>query len=266
MMTQTKTNNTTVGIAGMGAIGRTIAKALIAGIDGYTLKMASELTPPAGFDIPFVDFETLCAECDLIIEALPPRVVPELYTHVAKHKRDIIMVSTSAYLIYPEIKEMHEKAGSKVILPSGALCGLDGVTALAQMGIKSAMIATTKPPKGLAGAPHIIENDIDLDSITEKTKLFGGYAVEAAKAFPANVNVAATLSLAGLGKNKTWVEVWADPAASGNSHEIKVIGGYSTITAKIENTPDPANPKSSMLTAQSIISILRKLSEPLAVM
>jgi aspartate dehydrogenase len=110
-----------------------------------------------------------------------------------------------------------------------------------------------------------VENAIDLNSITEKTKLFGGYALEAAKAFPANVNVAATLSLAGIGADKTWVEVWADPAALGNSHEIRVIGGYSTITAKVENTPDPANPKSSMITAQSVISLLKNLHEPFAV-
>ena len=265
-MTQHTKTPLKVGIAGLGAIGSAVADALINGIDGYVLQGAAELNPPDEIDVTIMDFDALCASCDFIIEALPPHIVPKLYESVAKYKRDMIMVSTSAYLIYPEIKALHDAAGSKVILPSGALCGLDGVTALAQMGIKSATIASTKPPKGLAGAPYIIDNDIDIHAITEKTKIFSGYAMDAAKAFPANVNVAATLSLAGLGGNKTWVEVWADPAASGNSHEIKVIGGFSTITTKIENTPDPNNPKSSKLTAQSIISILRKLSEPLAVM
>jgi aspartate dehydrogenase len=260
----------TIGIAGLGAIGGAVAKALIQGIDGLELVCASEPNPPAWFKGDIVDFETLAARCDMVIEALPPKLVPELARAVFANDRDFMVVSSSSLIVYPEILAAHRAAqmnGSKgrIIVPSGALIAIDGVHALKQMGIKSAMIATTKPPKGYAGAPFVVENAIDLNSITEKTKLFGGYALEAAKAFPANVNVAATLSLAGIGADKTWVEVWADPAALGNSHEIRVIGGYSTITAKVENTPDPANPKSSMITAQSVISLLKNLHEPFAV-
>lgn len=255
-----------IGIAGMGAIGRAVARALTKGIDGYSLHRASDEQPSDEFAVPYVDFETLARECDLIIEALPPAIVPELIKHVFAYEKDLILISSSALLMFPEILTQKEAKNSRIIVPSGALCGLDGVSSLKQMGIKSARIATTKPPRGYKGAPYVTQQNIDLDSITEKTKIFAGYATEAAKAFPANVNVAATLSLAGIGAEKTWVEVWADPAANGNSHAIEVIGGYSQINATVTNTPDPANPKSSMLAAQSIVSILKKMSEPLVVL
>lgn len=256
----------TVGIAGMGAIGRAVARALVQGIDGYQLHAASDVNPPEEFkDLAYLDFETLCASCDLIIEALPPAIVPELTPHIFAHGKDAILISSSALLLHPEILAQSEGTKSRIIVPSGALSGLDGVSALMQMGIKSASIATTKKPMGYDGAPYIVENNIDLKSITDKQMIFKGSALEASKAFPANINVAATLSLAGIGPEETQVEIWADPEIGGNTHEIKVIGEFSTITGRVENTPDPANPKSSMLAAQSIISVLKKLSAPMVV-
>lgn len=255
-----------IGIAGMGAIGSVVAQALVDGIEGYKLTCVSDLEPSDKFDISYVDLSTLVERCDIIVEALPPKAVPELSTLALDHGKDLIVISSSALLMFPEILERHKVSDGRIIVPSGALCGLDGVSALKQMGIKSARIASTKPPLGYSGAPYIVEQNIDLDGITEKTKIFAGYATEAAKAFPANVNVAATLSLAGIGPEKTWVEVWADPAANGNSHAIEVIGGYSQINATVTNTPDPNNPKSSMLAAQSIISILKKTTEPFVIL
>ena len=250
----------------MGAIGAAVARALIDGIDGYALTCISDLETRDEFEIPNADIETLVERCDLIVEALPPKAVPELTQIAFAKSKDLILISSSALLMFPEILAQHKTSNSRIIVPSGALVGIDGVSALKQMGIKSARIASTKPPRGYKGAPYVVQENIDLEAITEKTKIFAGYATEAAKAFPANVNVAATLSLAGIGPDKTWVEVWADPAANGNSHAIEVIGGYSQINATVTNTPDPSNPKSSMLAAQSIISILKKTTEPLAIL
>ncbi len=270
-----------IGIAGMGAIGSAVARALIEGIEGYALTHASDLSPPplesllpppshSSTTMPpqfnYVKFNDLAKACDLIIEALPPTAVPALTDEVFSHGKDLILISSCALLMFPEILTHPRRKNSRIIVPSGALIGLDGVSSLAQMGIKSARIASTKPPRGLAGAPHITAQNINLESITQKTMLFSGNALEAAKAFPANVNVAATLSLAGIGPENTQVEVWADPEAVGNSHKIEVIGEFSRMTARVENTPDPANPKSSMLAAQSIISILKKMSAPLVVL
>ncbi len=259
---------TTIGIAGLGAIGSAVAKTLTqgAGIKGFELIAASETTPSEKFDIPTLSFSELAERCDLIIECLPPEVTPELVKTVLKAGKDLIIISSSALIIHPEILDNHDPEKSRIIVPSGALIGIDGVSSLKHLGIKSASIASTKKPMGFADAPYITQNNIDLAAITEKTCLFKGNALEAATGFPANVNVAATLSLAGIGAERTQVEIWADPNIIGNGHKITVQGEFSTIIASVESTPDPANPKSSMLAAQSIVATLRTLSDPLVVL
>ena len=249
-----------VGIAGVGAIGSAVVRALEAGIDGFKLECISD---PKSEDS--VDFNELVERSDLIIECLPAHIVPQLANQVFASNKDIIFISSAALLVYPEIIEQLEQSQSRAYLPSGALCGLDGVLAMKEMGIKSAKIATTKPPMGFACAPFIVANNIDLTQIKEKTMIFKGNALEASKGFPANINVAATLSLAGVGAVDTRVEIWADPEASGNTHEITVNSEYSTMTSKIENMPDPANPKSSVLAAQSIVAALRNMSNALVI-
>lgn len=254
-----------VGIAGVGAIGGAVAKALVNGIKGFQLHMVSDPNVQNTHDVPNVDFETLSNHCDLIIECLPAHFVSELARYAYKANADIIYISSAALLLSPEILENAKKSSTRSYLPSGALCGLDGVRAMREMGINSAKIASTKPPFGFSNAPYIIENKITLSDIKEKTRLFTGNAYDAAKGFPANVNVAATLSLAGIGAEKTVVEIWADPSATGNVHEISVKSDYSALSTKIENQPDPKNPKSSVLAAQSIVATLRNMHNALTI-
>jgi aspartate dehydrogenase len=257
--------NRKVGIAGVGAIGSAVARALTKGIPGFDFICASDIKPSSEFNIPYVSFEDLAQKCDLIVEALPPAVVPSLTEQVFKYNKDLILISSCSLLMFPAILDQRKASNSRIMVPSGALTGFDGVSSLAQLGIKTARIASSKPPMGYGGAPYVIENKIDLSTITTKQRLFKGNALEAAKGFPANVNVAATLSLAGIGAERTEVEIWADPTATGNSHEIEVIGEFSTIRASVANAPDPANPKSSMLAAQSIVSLLKNMTAPVAV-
>jgi len=257
---------TKIGIAGTGAIGSTVARALLEGINGFELTCASDINPSDEFDIPYVDFAVLAEQSDIIIECLPSEIVSALTDEAFPRGRDMILISSSALLIHPSILERHKKSDSRIIVPSGALTGLDGVKALMHSGIKTATIISTKKPTGFSGAPYVSQEQIDLTCITEKTRLFKGNALEAAKGFPANVNVAATLSLAGIGPQRTEVEIWADPDAKGNRHEIIVTGAFSTIKACVDNLPDPANPRTSILAAHSIISVLKGLSAPLVVL
>ncbi|MGB4056992.1 MAG: aspartate dehydrogenase domain-containing protein [Alphaproteobacteria bacterium] len=257
-----------IGIAGLGAIGGAVARALTTGdgICDMTLEAVSDVRPDAPtFGAPNVTFEDLAARCDLVVECLPPDAVPSLTKAVLPKNREMILISASALLLHPEIMDHLRVSKGRILVPSGALAGIDGVRAMAQIGIKKARIATTKKPIGFTGAPFIMNNNIDLSRIDKKRLLFSGNALEAAKGFPANINVAVTLSLAGIGPEKTAVEIWADPLAKGNIHEIEVQSTYSTITARVENQPDPANPKSSMLAAQSIVALLRGMTEPLVV-
>lgn len=253
-----------IGIAGCGALGRIVAKALTQGLDGYRLIGISDLTP-VPFNVPMMSFSELAEASDIVIECLPASAVSALASEVLSRGKILIAISSAALMIYPEIFDMAQKSKGRILIPSGAIAGLDGIMALSVHGIETALIASTKPPKGFTGAPWVIQHKIELDLITEKTLIFAGSAREAALAFPANVNVAATLSLAGIGPDKTKVEVWADPKAPGNSHEITVKGKHSTLHLRVDNTPDPANPKSSLLAGYSLISCLKKLNQSVTV-
>tara|TARA_B100000780_G_C21120213_1_gene453680 strand:+ start:2390 stop:3166 length:777 start_codon:yes stop_codon:yes gene_type:complete len=255
-----------VGVAGIGAIGTSVCNALIDGITGYELHAISDVQDKPEWNVPNLNFQDMAQKCDLIIECLPPDIVPKLCTPVLQQGKELMIISSCALLMYPDILKTHELSTSRIIVPSGALIGLDGVNALKNIGIKKAKIVSTKPPMGFSTAPYVDENDIDLSSIKEKTMLFSGNALEASKGFPANVNVAATLSLAGIGAMKTQVEIWADPQTGFNSHEIQVESEFSQITAKVQNSPDPANPKTSVLAAQSIIATLRGFTNEFVVL
>jgi aspartate dehydrogenase len=259
--------NIKVGIAGLGAIGCAVAKALTndIGIENCTLHAVSDPEPKSDFGVQNVSFEDLTDQCDLIIECLPAHIVPQLAEVCTSKNKDVIFISSAALLLYPQVVENLKRSDAKAYLPSGALCGLDGVKAMREMGIESVKIATTKPPNGLKGAPHIENNAIDLSTIDKKTCVFEGNALQASEGFPANINVAATLSLAGIGAYHTMVEIWADPDAKGNAHEITVSSKYSTINARVENMPDPMNPKSSVLAAQSIVACLRNMNSALVI-
>ena len=120
-----------------------------------------------------------------------------------------------------------------------------------------ATLTTRKPPKGLSGAPYLVQQGIDVDNLTEPKVVFEGNALEAVKAFPANVNVAAALSLAGIGPVETRVRVIADPRATSNSHEVVAEGAFGRLQAMTENMPSPRNPKSSYLASLSACAELR---------
>jgi aspartate dehydrogenase len=259
--------NIKIGIAGTGAIGSAVARALLQGIDGFTLTAVSDLKSSGTLPVPYVSFGELSKSCDLIIEALPPSAVPDLTKHVFADQKNLVLISSCALILFPEILDTHKDTHSRIFVPSGALAGMDGLKAMREMGITECRIASTKHPRGFSTAPYVIQNAIDMDSIDTKTLIFSGNALEAARAFPANVNVAATLSIAsGRGPENTNVEVWADPAATGNAHEIYARTAYSELNIKIENLPDPANPKSSVLAAQSIVALLKNMNAAIALL
>lgn len=256
-----------VGVAGVGAIGRAVCSALqsVTGIEGFALHQISDVKAVDEFSVQNVAFDTLARDCDLIVECLPATQVPALCEAAFLHGKPIVLISSAALLLYPEIIKRQKGSGGRIYVPTGALAGMDGVKAMREMGIERALIASTKPPRGFEGAPFVVENRINVDAIDSKTLIFSGNALAASRAFPANVNVAATLSLAGIGAEKTEVEVWADPDAKGNAHAITVTTAYSTLNVRIENMPDPANPKSSVLAAQSIVSCLRDMSRAVVI-
>ena len=174
------------------------------------------------------------------------------------------MLSAGALLDHEDLIELAKQNGGQIVVPTGALIGLDAVTAAAVGKIHSVRMVTRKPVRGLAGAPYIVENNIAIEQITEPLKIFDGSAREAAKGFPANVNVAAALSLAGIGPDRTKIEIWADPALTRNVHRIEVDSDSARFSMSIENIPSE-NPKTGLITALSVIACLRKLRASLRV-
>jgi aspartate dehydrogenase len=143
-------------------------------------------------------------------------------------------------------------------------CSLDAVSAAAEGRIHSVRMTTRKPPGGLAGAPYLELNGISVEGLNGPKRVFAGTAREAAAGFPANVNVAAALSLAGIGPDRTLIEIWADPSVTRNCHSIEVEADSARFTLSIENIPSD-NPKTGKIVALSVLAALRKLSAPLRV-
>src|SRR3546814_10638513 len=155
--------------------------------------------------------------------------------------------------------------GARIRVPTGALRGLDAVRAVAEGTVHSVRMVTRKPPGGLAGAPYLAENGISVEGLTAPKKVFEGSAREGARGFPANVNVAAALSLAGIGPDETRLEIWADPALDRNTHRIEMDADSARFTLEIANVPSEENPRTGKNTALSVIATLRGLTSTLKV-
>jgi aspartate dehydrogenase len=166
--------------------------------------------------------------------------------------------------LFAEVKRLANENRAKVYLPSGAISGLDGLKSARIGGLSRITLTTTKNPRGLQGAPFIQEKGIDLSALAGPTLIFQGSALDAVKAFPANVNVAATLFLA-AGESDVQVNVVADPEIQINRHEILVEGDFGRISTRVENIPSPSNPKTSYLAALSAIATLRSIIEPVKI-
>jgi aspartate dehydrogenase len=174
------------------------------------------------------------------------------------------VLSVGALLVNEDLIALAKAHGGQIVVPTGALIGLDAMSAAAVGTIHSVRMITRKPVAGLLGAPHLIENKIDIEGIKEPLKIFDGSAREAAKGFPANLNVAVALSLAGIGPDRTRVEIWADPTVTRNTHRIEVDSDSARFSMGIENIPSE-NPKTGKITALSVIACLRKLRAPLRI-
>jgi aspartate dehydrogenase len=261
-----------VAIAGLGPIGKGAAEALDRGVDGLVLVAVSAQRPqkhqawlgrlrtaPAVLPI-----ERLCDVADIVIECAPAELVRSIVAPFVTRGKTAIVLSAGALLENEDLVELAKRNGGQIVVPTGALIGLDAVTAASVGEIHSVRMVTRKPVKGLAGAPYLVENNIDIEKIKEPLKIFEGTAREAAKGFPANLNVAVALSLAGIGPDRTRLEIWADPALTRNVHRVEVESDSARFSMSIENIPSE-NPKTGRITALSVIALLRKQFAPLRV-
>jgi aspartate dehydrogenase len=262
-----------VAIGGLGSIGRAIASRLDRGdIPGVELaavaardrEKAAQFLRTLSRPVPIVELEALGQGADIVIECAPAELLPRIALPALGAGRKVVVLSVGALLSNPEITQVAVRNGGQVLVPTGALIGLDAVAAAAEGTIRSVRMTTRKPVNGLLGAPYLVENKIDISRLREPLKVFSGTAREAAKGFPANLNVAVALSLAGIGPDATLLEIWADPHLTRNMHRIDVEADSATFTMTIENVPSE-NPKTGRITALSVIALLRRLNAPLRI-
>jgi aspartate dehydrogenase len=242
------------GLARVTAIGRLDAEAATVDVRARRQSAAA-----------FADLARLPEHASLVIEAAGPDVVRRYAAGWLAAGADVMVLSAGA-LVDPvfarELRAVARAHGRRILVPSGAIAGIDGIRAGALGGLRSLRLRTAKPPRGLAGAPHVVANAIDLDALTVATTIFEGSVADAVRGFPSNVNVAAVLALAGEGVDVR-VSVVADPALTTNTHEIEASGDFGTFTVRLDNLPSPANPKTSALAPLSALAMLRRLTQSL---
>ena len=272
-MTEAEQAPLRVAVGGFGAIGRQVARALDRGIPGLRLAAVSARDREAAAarlsdfaqPVPVVALPELADLAEVVVECVPAAAFPDLAEPAIAAGRKLVTVSCGVLLRRWDLVESARESGAQIIVPSGALLGLDAVRAAAEGEIFSVRMVTRKPPVSLAGAPYLEEQGIELAGLTEPRCIFRGNAREGAAGFPANVNVAAALSLAGIGPERTELEIWADPALTRNTHRIRVEADSAAFEMQIENQPSEGNPRTGKITPLSVIATLRGLTAPLRV-
>ena len=201
-------------------------------------------------------------DVDIVVEAASQNALTSYLNSIISLKKDALVMSIGAFAnpeFFSQIIKNVEKNDINLYLPSGAIAGIDAIKSV-RSSISYVTITTTKNPNSLKDSPFFKKTNLTIDSIKKRTLIFEGSAIEAVQNFPANVNVAALLGLAGIGIEKTKVNVIADPSLRINKHEIKVIGKFGELIVRVKNVPSPTNPKTSYLAILSVIESLRSIT------
>jgi aspartate dehydrogenase len=263
-----------VGVIGCGTIGSEICRAMDRGLVGAELVGISDIDRSRADDLArslrkgvrVMDRPEVIKVSEMVVEATSKTAAPSIIREVLGCSKDVLVMSVGGLLEGTDgLLDLAKSKGKHIYVPSGAIAGLDAVKGAIVGSVSKVTLTTRKPPAGLKGTPYIVEHEIDLENLQEPTVIFSGPAAQAVLGFPANVNVAAALSLAGIGPEKTIVHIIADPGCDRNTHEIEVEGEFGRLLARTENIPAPFNPKTSQLAALSAIGLLQRITSSLVV-
>jgi len=261
-----------LGVIGLGVIGKAVVRAADEGRVPFLVSAVATRTPSNAEEFlaslrnrpPMRNLPEVAEVSDIVLEASGGPSVEAICIESLSRGKDVIINSVGALLERPDIIDLGKKHNARIHVPSGAMIGLDGLKGAATGEVESVTITTRKPPKSLKGAPYIEENKIDLDLIREPMVIFEGTPLEACKGFPANVNVSAAVSLAGIGPNLTQMSIICDPTVERNVHEVEAVGEFGRSFIRIENVPSE-NHRTGILTYLSNINYLRQISATLIV-
>jgi aspartate dehydrogenase len=261
-----------IGIVGCGAIGKSLAKFIDTQLNGkaqvnaicdldttraISLKDSLKKSKPI-----LTSVDNLIKISDLVIESASGKISYEIAKKVLSRKKSVLIMSIGGIILKAqELFELARKNRCFIYLPSGAICGIDGLKALSLSGIEKVTLTTRKPPQALKGAEYVVKNKIDLDKVDKETVIFEGNALDAVRDFPQNINVAALLSIAGIGAENTKVKIVTSPEYKENSHEIEIVSGAGIVKTISQNVPFKENPKTSYLAALSAMSVLKSITD-----
>ncbi len=263
----------TIGVVGCGAIGRALLTAAdagklsgvsLAGVTSRTENSAREFLATLNSPPPFLQRGDLIDRSNLLVETAGGHVVPSLAEDAFEAGKDLMVISIGALLEHPEILQRARETGCRLIAPSGAIAGLDGIKSASAGRVDRVEMTSRKPPNALNGAPYLIENGISLAGLEQEQEIFSGSARDACRGFPSNLNVSAAVSLAGIGPDKTKVNIVAVPGLERNCHDIEVEGEFGLLNVHIKNIPSE-NPRTGRLTALSIIRSIKDAFEPVRI-
>jgi len=258
-----------IGIVGCGAIGKAILRAVddgtldveVAGVTTRTEATAKDFLATLSHETSLLSLDRLIAASDMVVEAAGADVVPSVAEATFDAGKDLMLISIGALIRHPEIIARSRATGCRLLMPSGAIIGLDGIKSASVGHIDHVTMVSRKGPASLDGAPHVVKNKIDLWALTAETEIFSGSATEACIGFPANLNVSAAVSFAGIGPDRTTVKMVAVPGLTRNCHDIEVEGEFGLMRLHLENIPGE-NPKTGKLTAMSIIRTIQQAVDP----
>ena len=261
-----------VSIAGLGTVGRAVAERIDAGLDGYQLGSVSArdvdraraFTATLRGPAPVRPLAELADTADVVVECLPAAAFREVAAPTLDRGLRLVVLSAGALLDNWDLVDLAARSGGKILVPSGAILGLDALQAAAEDEIHSVRMTTHKPVASVIDAPYLADRRDELEAATEPVKLFEGSARDAIVGFPANLNVAVAVSLAGVGPDRTGLDVWAVPGLERNTHRVEVSASSASFRFEIENVPSE-NPPTGRMTALSVIALLRKLAAPLQI-
>ncbi len=259
-----------IGLIGCGAIGRELATVIDEGKVKGMLKVVYDIYRDNAIGLldrlesrpriaESVDDIILAEDVDIVVEAASQQAVRDYVKPIIQSKKDVMLMSVGALLddnLYNDIIALLDRYGRRLYLPTGAIAGIDAIKSVRHL-LDHVMLITTKSPRALQGAPFFVERGIDPMSIKSKSVIYEGNAREAVKLFPANVNVAALLSIAGIGADKTIVRIIADPDTDRNTHEIVARGRFGELHIQVSNVPSASNPRTSYLAVLSAVECLR---------
>ena len=263
-----KAKRVKIGIVGCGAIGSRIAISIkkdlnkdcwLTGLYDIDHERAVRLSKSLSMTkVVKKSIPELIKSCDCMVEAVTAQNTRAIIRQALEAKRSVLSMSVGKLLNSSDLFRLAKQNKCQLLLPSGAIAGIDAIKAAGLVGIDSITLTTRKSPVGFDNNPYLIKRGIDPSRITKETLIFEGGVEAAVKAFPLNINVAATLALASQCRKKIIIRIIVSPKYKTNSHEIELTGKFGRIFTRTDNFVCPDNPKTSYLAVLSGLQTLKQ--------